>query len=320
MKAIRIHRFGGPEVLKLEEIPAPVAGAGEVLVRISAAGVNPVDGYLRSGTYRFQPTLPYTPGSDAAGLVVAAGAGVLRIKVGDRVYIGGSLTGTYAEMALCRESQANPLPPGVSFSAGAALHVPYATAYYGLFRRAVAVAGETVLVHGASGGVGIAAVQLARAAGLRVIGTAGSAEGRAAVSAAGAHQVFDHREEGYLQQLVERNEGTRPDIILEMLANANLAKDLRVLAPHGRVVVIGSRGTVEIDPRDTMSQNSSILGMSLMNVGEEELRGIHAALGAGLENGTLRPIIREELPLADAARAHELVMQPAARGKIVLIP
>ncbi len=319
MKAIRIHQFGGPEVLKLEELPELMPGPGQVLVRVRAAGVNPVDAYIRSGTYAIKPALPYTPGHDAAGLVEAIGAGVSGPRVGDRVYTAGTLSGAYAELALCEASQLYPLPERVSFAQGAALGVPYATAYRALFQRAGARPGETVLVHGATGGVGSAAVQLARAAGLTVIGTGSSEKGRRLVAEQGADQVLDHSASGYLQLIPELTGGRGVDVILEMLADVNLGQDLTLLAPGGRVVVIGSRGTVEINPRDAMSRDAAILGMVLFNTPEAERRAIHAALRAGLANGTLRPVIREELPLTEAARAHELVMAPGACGKIVLI-
>jgi NADPH2:quinone reductase len=320
MKAIRVHNFGGPEVMKLEEVPNPQAGPGQVVVRVKAVGVNPVDTYIRAGAYASKPALPYTPGLDAAGIVESLGQGVSGVKVGDRVYVAGTVSGAYAELALCEASQVHPLPQHVSFAQGAAVFVPYATAYRALFQRAQAQPGELVLVHGASGGVGVAAVQIARAAGMTVIGTGGTERGRRLVAEQGAHHVLDHRAPGYLEQLMAVTNGRGVDVILEMLANVNLGKDLNVLARGGRVVVIGSRGTVEIDPRATMGRDASILGMSLLNASQQELASIHAALVAGLENGTLRPIVGQEMPLGDAPRAHQAVMEPGAYGKIVLIP
>ncbi|HEX7175794.1 MAG TPA: NADPH:quinone reductase [Pyrinomonadaceae bacterium] len=320
MKAIRVHEFGAPEVMRLEDVPEPRAGAGQVLVRVRAAGVNPVDTYVRSGAYAKLPELPYTPGSDAAGIVEMVGEGVTRLRAGDRVYLAGSLTGAYAELALCDESQAHTLAERVSFAQGAGVYVPYATAYRALFQRALARAGEWVLVHGASGGVGVAAVQLARAAGLFVIGTGGTEEGRRLAREEGAHHVLDHRAPDYLEQAVALTGGRGVDVILEMLANVNLDRDLGVLARRGRVVVIGNRGSVEINPRAAMMRDADILGMSLLNTPPEELSGIHAALVAGLEAGTLRPVVGRELPLAEAARAHAAVLEPGAYGKIVLAP
>lgn len=320
MRAIRVHEFGGPEVLLLEDAPDPKPAAGQVLVRVRATGVNPVDTYIRAGGHAVKPQLPYTPGLDAAGVVEATGKGVTRVRVGDRVYTGGSLSGTYAELTLCGEAQAQTLPERVSFAEGAGVFTPYATAYRALFERARGVPGETVLVHGASGGVGTAAVQIARAAGFQVIGTGGTDAGRQLVAEQGAHHVLDHHAPDYLKQLTALTSGRGPDVILEMLANVNLDKDLGVVAKGGRVVVIGSRGKVEINPRLAMTRDAAILGMSLFSASPQELASIHAAIVAGLEAGTLRPVVGRELPLASAARAHEEVLKPGAHGKIVLIP
>ncbi len=320
MKAIRIRELGGPEVMRLEDVPALQAAAGQVVVRVKAAGVNPVDIYIRSGTYTRKPALPYTPGADAAGVVEAVGAGVTRVAAGDRVYIAGTLSGAYAEQALCSESQVHRLPPQFSFAQGAALGVPYLTAYRALFQVARATPGETLLVHGATGGVGVAAVQLARAAGLKVIGTGGTEKGRELAGREGAHHVLDHRAPDYLDHLRQLTGGRGVDVVLEMLANVNLGKDLPLLALGGRVVVIGSRGTVEINPRDAMSRDAAILGMTLFNISERDAASIHAALAAGLEKGTLRPVVGREMPLAEAPRAHQAVMEPGAYGKIILVP
>ena len=320
MKAIRVHEFGGPEVMKLEEVADLVPGPGQVVVRLHAAGVNPVESYIRTGTYAIKPALPYTPGNDGAGVVAAVGKGVTRVKLGDRVYTSGSLSGTYAEQTLCTEMQVHPLPEKVSLEQGAAMGVAYGTAYRGLFLRGGAKAGETVLVHGASGGVGTAAVQLARAAGLTVIGTAGSDEGLKLVKEQGAHCVFNHSSEGYLDELMKLTEGLGVDLILEMLANKNLGKDLTVLAKKGRVSVIGSRGPVEINPRDAMGREADIRGLTLWATTEAESKQMHAALVAGLENGTLRPVIAQKIPLAEAGRAHvEIMSHSGALGKIVLV-
>jgi NADPH:quinone reductase len=319
MKAIRIHAFGGPEVMQMEEVPDFIPAAGQIVVRTAAVGVNPVDTYIRAGMYGMVD-FPYTPGIDAAGEVVAIGPGVRRVAKGDRVYVAWSVSGTYGEKVLCSEEQAHPLPPGVTFAQGAAVGVPYATAWRALFQRAHALPGETLLVHGASGGVGIAAVQLARAAGLTVIGTGGTPRGMDLILEQGAHHVLDHRAADFQTQLLTLTGGKGVDLILEMLANVNLGKDLKLLATKGRVVVIGSRGPVEIDARDAMGKDGEILAMSLFNASAGELAVIHAALGAGLENGALRPIIGREIPLVEAAAAHVAVMEPGAFGKIVLVP
>ncbi|HVO32614.1 MAG TPA: NADPH:quinone reductase, partial [Elusimicrobiota bacterium] len=316
-----VQQFGEPQVLRLTDVPDPQAAAGQVVVRIKAAGVNPVDAYIRTGQYAARkPALPYTPGTDAAGVVEAVGDGATGYRTGDRVYIYGSVSGTYAEFALCEQAHVYRLPDRVSFAQGAALGVPYATAYYGLFHRGHSMAGETLLVHGASGGVGTAAVQLARARGLTVIGTAGTPKGRELILREGAHHAVDHHAPKAADELLRLTSGRGVDIILEMLANANLDADLKLLATRGRVVVIGSRGPAQIDPRDTMSRNADIRGMTLFNATPADLAGIHAALYAGLENGTLRPVIGKEFPLAQAAQAHEAVMGAGAHGKVILVP
>ena len=320
MKAIRVSEYGGPAVLKLEEIPTPQPGPNQVLVRNRAVGVNPVDTYLRTNTDNRGPKLPYTPGSDAAGVVEAVGAGVTGVKAGDRVYVGGTATGAYAELSLCDQVQVHPLPGNVTFAQGAAMNVPYATAYHALINRARGEAGETVLVHGASGGVGIAAVQLARARGLMVIGTAGTDRGRRLVLEQGAHHVLDHTAAGYLDEVLRLTGSKGVDVILEMLANANLQKDLGVIAMRGRIAVIGNRGNAEINARLAMNKDAAILGVALFHATPAQLAGIHAALVEGLRNSSVRPVIAQELPLAQAPRAHEAVMEPGHHGKVVMIP
>jgi NADPH2:quinone reductase len=320
MKAIRVKEFGGPELLRLEEVPEPHPGPGQVVVGIKAAGVNPVDTYIRAGIYPRKPPLPYTPGADGAGMIESVGEGVTRVKTGDRVYVGGGFTGTYAELALFDEWSVWPLPPHISFAQGAAVNVPYVTAFRSLFQRAHGRGGETVLVNGASGGVGIAAVQLARAAGLRVIGTAGTDRGRKLVADEGAHVVLDHTAPDHFEKALAATNGRGYDVILEMLANVNLGRDLPLLAIYGRAVIIGSRGAVEINPRDAMQRDATILGVALPNITRDELIAIHSAIVAGLKNKTLRPIVGQEIPLSEAPRAHAAVLASGSYGKIVLVP
>ncbi len=320
MKAVVVHQFGGPEVLKLEEVPKPKPAAGQVLVRIHAAGVNPYDTYMRAGTYAIKPPLPYTPGSDGAGVVEAIGEGVKKVKPGDRVYTAKTVTGAYAEYALTLEEQVHALPEKISFGQGAGIWVPCGTAYHALYHSAEARASETVLVHGASGGVGIAAVQMGRAMGLTVFGTAGTPKGVELVKREGAHQVFDHSKAGYQEEIMKATGGRGVDIVLEMLANVNLSADLKLLAINGRVIIIGNRGEITINPRDLMRRRAAARGFTLWAITPAEEAEIHAGLIAGLENGTLRPIVGKELPLAEAARAHKEILEPGAAGKIVLVP
>jgi NADPH2:quinone reductase len=315
MKAIRVSAFGDPAVLQYQDIPAPSRAPGQILVRLHAAGVNPVEAYVRGGKYPRLPSLPSTPGADGAGVIEQDDSPWLQ---GARVFVTGSLTGTYAEQTLCTPDQVHPLPDPISFEQGAALGVPYGTATWALFNRGHARSGETLLIHGASGGVGLAALQLAHAAGLRVFGTAGTPEGLALITQYGATAAFNHREPDYLDQIKAATDGRGLDIILEMLANQNLANDLTLLATRGRVVVIGSRGPIEIDPRNLMVRETDIRGITLMSATPEERAEIYHRITAGLQSGALHPVIGQSLPLADAAHAHEQIMTSHARGKIVL--
>jgi NADPH2:quinone reductase len=324
MQAILARAFGGPEVLKLEDVPDPVAGRGQVRVRVHAVGVNPYDTYMRAGGYAIKPDLPYTPGADAAGVIDQVGDGVTQWNAGDRVYMSGTAAGkahgAYAQYAICLPEQVHRLPKRISFTQGAGLFVPYVTAWRALFGRANARAGDIVLIHGASGGVGVAATQFAVAIGATVIGTAGSEDGLAVVRGQGAHHAVNHRQPGYLDEITKLAGGRGPDVILEMLANVNLDHDLTVIAPGGRIAVIGNRGRVEIDARKIMTKDVSVFGMALWGIPADEVRRAHQAIIAGLDAGTLNPVVGTEMPLRDAALAHQRVMEPGARGKIVLLP
>jgi NADPH2:quinone reductase len=330
MNAIRVHQFGDPSVMKVEEVPDPVPGPGQILVSIKAAGVNPVDTYIRAGQYAALPPLPYTPGADGAGTIVAIGKGahgendVHGFAPGDRVYIGGTVAGrafgAYAEKAVCTPDQVHRLPPNISFQQGAGLNIPYVTAWRALFDKGRAQPGEIVLIHGASGAVGVAAVQMASAAGLRVFGTAGTERGRALARQQGSHEVFDHTAAEYQKQIAERSGGKGVNLVIEMLANVNLVRDLEMIAPRGRVVIVGNRGALELNPRSIMGKDAVVTGFTNWNATAAELAVAHAAIVAGLEHCGYSPEVGKEIPLAEAAGAHEAVMKPGAYGKIVLIP
>jgi len=321
MKAIRVHKFGGPEVLQLEEVPTPKPAEGQVLVKIHAAGINPADTYARTGNYAILPELPYTPGTDGAGVIESVGQGITKVKPGDRVYLAKNITGSYAEYALALESQVHRLPANISFAQGAGVFIPYGTAYHAIHHQALAKGGDTVLIHGASGGVGTAAIQIGRAMGCTVFGTAGTAKGLDLIKREGAHQSFDHSKPDYKDEIMKATGGKGVDVILEMLANVNLGADLKLLAQYGRAIVIGSRGDVTVTPRDLMSRRASVRAFTLWAITDAEAADIHAGIIAGLENGTLRPVVGTELPLKDAAQSHIEVMKPSgAHGKIVLIP
>ena len=319
MKAIRVRAFGGPEVLELCEVPDLQPGPGQVVVRLMAAGVNPVETYIRSGNYGRLPALPCTPGTDGAGVIAAVGTGVAgNLRLGQRVWVAGSLSGTYAEAAVCDASRVLPLPERVSFAQGAALGIPYTTAYRALFQRGGAKAGETVLVHGATGGVGVAAVQFARAAGMRVLATGGTEAGRAMLMELGCVEVFDHAATGTSEAVLKSTGGRGVDLIVEMLANQNLGHDLTMLAPAGRVVVVGSRGSVEVNPRDAMIREADIRGVLVSNASAEELAQCYAAIGEGLGTGALSPAVGQEYRIEDAPDAHKAVMAEGHRGKVIL--
>ncbi|MDX2214022.1 MAG: NADPH:quinone reductase [Oculatellaceae cyanobacterium bins.114] len=326
MKAIRVHQFGTPEVLQIEEVPDFQPAPGQVVMQVKAIGVNPLHRLICAGLVA-RPPLPFTPGDDAAGVVAAVGEGVTTVNVGDRVYGGRSLTGTYAEQVLYDAAEVYPLPDNTSFAQGASLRGPYYTAHYVLYGKGRGTPGETVLVHGASGGVGIAAVQMARAAGFYVIGTASSEKGRELVKQEGAHHVFDHSAPGYIQEILDLTQGRGVDLILDMKADVNLPKSTQMIAFNGRIVMIGGKdvgegaaGRTEFNPFATLFKNADILGLFINAASPIEILAMKAAIFAGLENGTLRPIIGQEMPLSDAPKALELIGQSGAFGKIILIP
>jgi NADPH2:quinone reductase len=318
MKGIRVHAFGTPEVMQWGHRASLAPQDDEVLVTVKAAGVNPVDAYIREGNYPLKPKLPYTPGFDGAGVVRAVGRKVKGFAVGDRVYISGSLTGTYAQEVLCQVDQVYPLPEELSFEQGAAVGIPYMTAYTALFTKASAHKGEIVLVHGASGGVGLAAVQLARASGLTVWGTAGSREGSELVKNQGAEKVFSHSQTDYREAIFSATDGRGVNVILEMRADLNLQHDLELLAKGGRIVVIGCRGEVTINPRVLMRQEGAVIGIFLFHLSAEEKQRIHTFLWQGWTQGLYRPVIGAIFPLSQANHAHEQILTAQAKGKVIL--
>uniref|UniRef100_A0A8C7L6S5 Crystallin, zeta (quinone reductase) n=1 Tax=Oncorhynchus kisutch TaxID=8019 RepID=A0A8C7L6S5_ONCKI len=318
MRAIRVSEFGGPSVLKFcSNIPVPNPGQKQVLIHVHACGVNPVETYIRSGTYARKPSLPYTPGTDVSGVVEAVGDRVQLLKAGDRVFTTATETGGYAEYTVVSEDCVHRLPDPLDYKQGAAIGIPYCTAYRALFHKAHAKAGETVLIHGASGGVGVAACQMARALGLRVLGTAGTAEGLELVLRNGAHQAFNHKEEGYTSKIMDATKGQGVNVIVEMLSNVNLSNDLQMLAYGGRVTVVGSRGPIEINPRDTMAKESSIIGVALPCATVEEKAECAAALFAGMDAGWLKPAVGKQYTLDMASQAHiDIIDCPGASGKM----
>ncbi|KAL0965935.1 hypothetical protein UPYG_G00288170 [Umbra pygmaea] len=319
MRAIRVTEFGGPSVLRLCSVAVPNPGQKQVLIRVHACGVNPVETYIRSGNYTRKPSLPYTPGTDVSGVVESVGDGVQFFRVGDRVFTTATETGGYAEYTVASEDCVHSLPDSLDYKQGAAIGIPYFTAYRALFHKAHAKAGETVLIHGASGGVGMASCQMARALGLKVLGTAGTAEGLELVLKNGAHHAFNHRQEGYTNKIMEATKGQGVNVIVEMLSNMNLSTDLQMLAYGGRVMIVGSRGPIEINPRDTMAKESSIIGVALLYATEKETAECAAALFAGMDAGWLKPAVGRQYTLDKASQAHiDIIECAGASGKLVL--
>ncbi|XP_029380801.1 quinone oxidoreductase isoform X1 [Echeneis naucrates] len=320
MRAISVTEFGGPSVLRLcSDMIVPQPRHKQVLIRVHACGVNPVETYIRAGTYARKPTLPYTPGTDVAGVVETVGEGVTAVKAGDRVFTTGIESGGYAEYTIAAEDCVYKLPDTLDFTQGAAIGIPYFTAYRALVHKGHSKPGETVLIHGASGGVGVAACQLSRALGLRVFGTAGTPGGMNLALNNGAHMAFNHREDGYTDKIMNATGGKGVDLIVEMLSNVNLSKDLQMLTYGGRLMAVGSRGQIEINPRDVMAKESSVIGVVLFFATPEEKRECAAFLYTGMETGWLRPAVGSQYPLDKAAQAHhDIIESPGAAGKIVL--
>jgi NADPH:quinone reductase len=294
-----------------------------VLIRVRAIGVNPVETYIRSGNYAYTGPWPYTPGHDAAGTVEAVGEGVTRVHPGDRVYTHRTLSGAYAEYALAAEGMVQRLPDRVSFAQGAALPTPYYTAYRALFERLHVRPGRALLVHGATGGVGVAALQLARAHGLTVIGTAGSDAG-AALIAPWCHTVLRHGAPGLVEAVLAASPGGKGvHYVLENLANVNLQTDLQVVAPMAgaAICVVGSRGDVSITPRLLMAKEATLTGVMLWGNADDDWTAAAAHIHAGLASGTLAPVLGTvHAGLEAAPAAHEEVISHAggARGKIII--
>lgn len=318
MRALRIHKFGGPDTLKLEDIPVPSVGDSEVLVRVHAAGINPVDTYIREGAYATLPKLPAILGREIAGRVEDVGEGVSSVKKGDRVFALLHENGGYAEYVVCQQDNVFPLSEKLTFSQGSGLCIPYFTAYRALVTKCHIKPGEILLVHGASGAVGIAAVQIAKAYGLTVAGTAGSIEGMDLVKKVGADHVFNHREKGYLNNAVAAIGGHGFDIVLENLANVNLGADLTVLNQQARVAVVGSRGTVEVNPRSLMLTEGSLIGVLLPGATKEETKETAEVILKGIESGWVNPVVAREYMLDEAAQAHhDIIHNSGAKGKLV---
>jgi NADPH2:quinone reductase len=314
MRAIRVHRFGGPEVLQLEEVAEPVPAPGQVRVRIRAAGVSPAEVEVRAGTFVRLPQLPYTPGSTGAGVVDSLGEGVQGVGVGDRVYLTGAPT--YAEACVVPAARVHRLPDRLTFEQGAAVGGSYATAYQAIHLVAGVRPGDWVLVHGASGAVGTAAIQLLAAHGAMAVGTAATPDGRAHVLAQGAAQALPH---DAWDELLAATGGRGYDTILEMRAEDNVLRDGALLAPRGSIVLVGAHAEARFNPLELMVRGAAIRGMATFLLTADEQARVERAIDTGLRDGRLHPAVGQRFPLGEAAAAHAAVWSGAKTGKIVLI-
>jgi NADPH2:quinone reductase len=321
MKAMRAHQFGGPEQLRLEDAPDPQVQAGQVLIQVRAAGINPADLVRLSGRLGSLP-LPYTPGTDVCGKVETIGSGVTHVKIGDRVF-GRALTGGYAEKTCLAVSEAIPLPTNLSFAEGAAIPIPFYTAYRALHHKAKLKAGETVLISAGGGGVGVAAIQLAKLAGARVLTTVGSAEKVARTRELGADVSINYKEQDFAAAVQQCTDGKGVDVIIENVAADNLGKDLAILARDGRIILIGT-GTGKGPEGQfaimyALMKDANLLGMSLINAGPV-IPEMATALTSLFTAGKLKAIVSKTYPLADAPQALADLVAGRVFGKLALTP
>lgn len=324
MKAVRIHEFGGPEVLVYEDIRKPDPEPSQILVKVAAASVNPVDVAVREDRFPTPKRPPKTLGSDGAGTVEAIGAEITTVRPGDRVSFSGlgvGSEGSYAEYALIAEAQAVPLPGSLSFVDAAALGMAFPAAYYGLVTRGALKQGETVLVQGAAGGVGSASVQLAKALGARVLATASGPGAAELVLSLGAEAVIDFKSEDVAARVLELTDGKGVDLVHELVLSVNLPLDVKLVATGGRIVGTGQGPSPEatVPIGEALGKDVSVLFMNLNNAKRAGVAAISAEIAELAAAGKVKPVIGMELPLAEARRAHEL-LEGDHLGKIVLLP
>jgi NADPH2:quinone reductase len=324
VKAVRIHEYGGPEVLVYEDVPEPEPGPSQILVKIAAATVNPVDVAVRENRFPTPKDPPKTLGSDGAGVVERVGADVDSVEPGVRIAFSGlgiGSEGSYAQYALIAESQVVRMPDGLSFVDAAAIGMAFPAAYYALVTRGSLREGETVLVQGAAGGVGSASVQLAKALGARVLATASGAGAADLVLGLGAEAVVDFRTEDVAARVLELTDGKGVDLVHELVLSVNLPIDVKLVAKSGRIVGTGqgpgADATAPIG--EALAKDVSILFMNLGNAGRAGVAAIAAEIAAMVAEGKVKPVIGTQLPLSEARRAHELLAGDHL-GKIVLLP
>jgi NADPH2:quinone reductase len=330
MKAILLRRTGDPSVLEYAEVPTPVAGPGEVLIKAHTIGVSMPEVLVRRGAYAWMPPLPAIPGIEMSGTIAALGPGVTDRTVGDAVFVSARdlpvRAGCYAESIAVPAHAAHKLPPGVDLEAAACLS-NYQVAYHLLHTAARGVEAETVLVHTAAGGVGSAAVQLALIAGRRVIGVAGSEGKRQAVLALGAEHAIDYRREDVAARVREATGGRGADLILDPVGGKGFARNFAMLAPLGMVISYGRlAGPPDSDFVQAMRQNhaaSPAVRFFTIHSFDDRPDIRAAATNALLDHlatGRIRPLIYARLKLAEAARAHQMLEAGEVVGKLVMKP
>jgi len=322
VKAIRIQSTGGPEVLRLEEVAAPAAGAGQVVVKIAAAGVNFIDVYQRTGQYRVP--LPFTPGQEAAGVVTAVGAGVTDVSVGERVAYA-HLLGAYAEYAVVPADRVVPLPDGVDAKLGAAAMLQGITAHYLATTVYPIRSGDTCLVHAAAGGAGLLLCQVAKLRGARVIGTVSTPEKAALARAAGADDVIRYTEQDFEVEVKRLTGGKGVQVVYDSVGRTTFEKGLNVLAPRGMMVLFGqSSGAVApLDPQVLNHKGSLVLTRPTLGhfiATRAELLARAGDVLGWIRAGKLKVRIGLEVPLAQAAEAHRRLEARGTTGKVLLLP
>jgi NADPH2:quinone reductase len=322
MKAILFDQLGGPEVLRIAEVPKPEPKPGWVLIRNHAIGINFADTLFRQGQYLMRPKLPDTPGLEAAGVVEAVGPGVEHVKAGTRVAAIGIKT--YAEYCTVSAAQVMPLPNFVSFEEGAAFPIQVLTAYHMLHTAHQTTPGQTVLVHSAAGGVGIVAVQIAKAAGAKVIGTVSSDSKSGLVKEYGADAVINYATHDFAEEALKLTDGKGVDLILDAVGKPTFEKGLRCLTPFGHLMLYGRAGGVpdSLNVMTLFQKSLKVSGFVLYTVSampDKHREGIEKSFQL-MGEGKLKLVIGKTFPLAEAAEAHRHMESRQSVGKLVLIP
>ena len=327
MRAWQVQRLGEPrDVLTLAEVPAPEPGPGQVLVRVRAAAANFPDVLMCRGGYQVRPPLPFTPGIELCGEIVAVGTGVTGLAVGDRVLGGSSLpSGGYAEFAVMDAGNVFQAPVGLDDAEAAAFFSTYQTGWFGLHRRARLAAGETLLVHAAAGGVGSGAVQLGKAAGARVIGVAGGERKAEVTRALGADVVVDRLNEDFVEVVKEVTGGRGADVIYDPVGGETYTRSTKCVAFEGRILVVGfAGGQIQSAPLNhVLLKNYSVVGLHwglYQKRDPQAVRDCHVELGGLVAGGLIRPMIGERLALADVPGGLQRLADGDTTGRLVFTP